>query len=181
MYDMLEIRFHGRGGQGAVTAATMLAVAAGLDGRQAQAFPSFGTERRGAPVKAFCRIDDKPITIRSQVYNPDYVVVLDSSMLELPEVFEGVKESTVFIINSGSVVRLMKKVDAKFYDGTSIALGIMGRPIVNTVMLGIFAASTKLVTMKSVKEALSNSFSGKVLELNMKVIEESERATAKSK
>jgi len=88
---MVEIRFHGRGGQGAVTAASVLARAAGFDDKYAQGFPAFGVERRGAPVKAFCRISDKPINTRSQIYSPDIIIVLDQSLMHLPEITEGLK------------------------------------------------------------------------------------------
>jgi pyruvate ferredoxin oxidoreductase gamma subunit len=178
---MREVRFHGRGGQGAVTAATLLAVAAGLDGKYSQAFPSFGTERRGAPVKAFCRIDDRPITIRSQVYNPDYVVVMDSTMLELPDIYSGAKESSLFVINSGKQPELLEKVQTKVYDATGLALEVMGKPIVNTAMVGFFAAATGLVSMKSLKQSLESVFSGKVLELNQKIIEEAEKRSGGKK
>ncbi len=96
---MIEVRIHGRGGQGAVTAVTLLAKAAGVEDKYSQAFPAFGPERRGAPVKAFCRISENPITTREQVYNPDYIIVLDPSLLFLPEIVEGIKPSSVVIIN----------------------------------------------------------------------------------
>ena len=96
---MIEIRFHGRGGQGSVTAAEILAKAAFKDGKYVQSFPFFGVERRGAPVMAFTRIDDKPIDIRYQVYNPDYVLVLDDGLMNVVDVFSGIKENTEVIIN----------------------------------------------------------------------------------
>src|SRR5664280_145387 len=96
---MIEVRFHGRGGQGAVTAAEILAKAAFEDGKYCQAFPFFGVERRGAPVMAFTRIDDQPIRRRYQVYKPDYVVVLDDGLLEVVDVFSGLKEGGKVIIN----------------------------------------------------------------------------------
>lgn len=161
---MIEIRLHGRGGQGAVTAATILARAAGYDDRYAQGFPAFGTERRGAPVKAFCRISDKPITIRSQVYEPDYVVVLDSSLLRLPEVTEGLKDNALLVINSKQQERIKNKSIS--YDATGIALEALGKPIVNTAMLGALAGASGLVSLESLLRAVGDVFPGKVGELN---------------
>ena len=102
--SMIEVRFHGRGGQGAVTAAEILAKAAFEDGKYCQAFPFFGVERRGAPVMAFTRIDDQPIRRRYQVYKPDYVVVLDDGLLEVVDVFSGLKEGGKIIINTSNGV-----------------------------------------------------------------------------
>ena len=108
---MIEIRFHGRGGQGAVTAAEILAKAAFEDGKFSQAFPFFGVERRGAPVMAFTRIDDKPIQIRYQVQNPDYVVVLDDGLLDVVNVFSGIKNDSSIIINTNKEENLEKNKD----------------------------------------------------------------------
>lgn len=167
---MIEIRIHGRGGQGAVTCAELMARAAGLDGKYAQAFPAFGVERRGAPVKSFCRISDKPITIRSQVYSPDYVVVLDPSLLGMKEVSEGKKGDTVLIVNSdNSGSEEFKKVYS--YNATKLALEVLGKEIVNTAMLGVFAKSTDLVSLESLLKALGERFSGKIYELNKKLVE----------
>lgn len=169
---MIEIRIHGRGGQGGVTAATILAKAAGYDSKFAQGFGAFGPERRGAPVKAFCRISDNPITIRSHVYKPDYIVVLDSGLLGLPEVFEGVKKTTEIIINSDGPIKLAQKLKAHYFDAQSLAMKVLGKPIVNTAMIGVFAKTTKLVSIGSVLKALEEVFSGKVLELNKKLVKE---------
>ena len=109
---MIEIRFHGRGGQGAVTAAEILAKAAFEDGKYCQAFPFFGAERKGAPVMAFTRISDKPIKKRYQVYNPDYVIVLDETLLEAVDVLSGLKEEGKVIINSNNDVDLGKDVES---------------------------------------------------------------------
>lgn len=161
---MIEIRLHGRGGQGAVTAATILARAAGYDDRYAQGFPAFGTERREAPVKAFCRISDKPITIRSQIYEPDYVIVLDSTLLGLPEVREGLKKGSIAIINSNGRESLGCRTIS--YDATSIALEALGKPIVNTAMLGALAGASGLVSLESLLRAVGDVFPGRVGELN---------------
>lgn len=165
---MIEIRIHGMGGQGAVTAAEVIAVAAFHDGRYSQAFPFFGVERRGAPVTAFARIDDKFIRLRAQVTEPDVIVVLEPSMSE-SLVFSGLKENGTAIINN------TKKPSAKqktfTVDATKIALETIGKPIVNTAILGAFAAATGLVTLESLKKALSERFSGKLLEANISAVE----------
>ncbi|XRP97005.1 pyruvate ferredoxin oxidoreductase subunit gamma [Methanocaldococcus sp. 16A] len=167
---MIEIRFHGRGGQGAVTAAQILAKAAFYDGKYCQAFPFFGVERRGAPVMAFTRIDDKKIRLRSQIYNPDYVVVQDATLLESVNVVEGLKENGAVVINT---VKDDLDLGFKTYtiDATGIALDVLGIPIVNTAMVGAFAGATKLVTLESVKKAILDTFKGKLGEKNAKAAE----------
>ncbi|XRO77269.1 pyruvate ferredoxin oxidoreductase subunit gamma [Methanocaldococcus sp. 10A] len=167
---MIEIRFHGRGGQGAVTAAQILAKAAFYDGKFCQAFPFFGVERRGAPVMAFTRIDDKKIRLRSQIYNPDYVIVQDATLLENVNVVEGLKENGAVIINT---VKDDLDLGFKTYtiDATGIALDVLGIPIVNTAMVGAFAGATKLVTLESVKKAILDTFKGKLGEKNAKAAE----------
>ena len=146
---MHEIRIHGRGGQGAVSAAELLARAAFKDGKYSQAFPYFGVERRGAPVQAFCRIDDRFIRMRQNVYEPDCVIVLDSTLLDVVDVEQGLKENGLVVLNT------RKRVDrknVKTIDATSIALETLGRPIVNTVMLGAFAPLIAAVIMIVRKE-----------------------------
>lgn len=156
---MYEVRFHGRGGQGAVTAANILAVAAFKEGNYSQSFPFFGVERRGAPVRAFTRIDSKPINIRMYVYNPDAVVVLDPSLLDVVNVTEGLKENGIIVINTS------KKPDEFDFgyrvatvDATAIALshhlGSSAAPIVNTSILGAYSKAVGNVGIDSVKEAI---------------------------
>lgn len=168
---MIEIRFHGRGGQGAVTAAEILAKAAFEDGNYSQAFPFFGVERRGAPVMAFSRIDDKPIRRRYQVYNPDYVVVLDEGLLEVVDVFSGIIEGGKIILNTKEDFKTEKNVDVYTIDATGIALDILGVPIVNTVMLGAFAGATGEVTLESIIKMIKETFSGEVGEKNARAAE----------
>jgi len=167
---MIEIRFHGRGGQGAVTAAKILAKAAFYDGKFCQGFPFFGVERRGAPVMAFTRIDDKKILLRSQVYNPDYVIVLDPTLVDAVNVVEGLKEDGVVIVNTTK-----EDLDLGFktytIDATGIALDILGVPIVNTTMLGAFVGATKLISFNSLKKAILDTFKGKLGEKNAKAAE----------
>lgn len=166
---MIEIRFHGRGGQGAVTAAALLAKAVGYDNKFSQGFPAFGVERRGAPVKAFTRISDEPITIRSQVYKPDYLIILDSSLAGLPEVKEGLKPGTVIVTN-GKVDGAGFGNKVHSYDATSLALKVLGKNIVNTAMLGVFAKTTGLVSIESVQKAIGDVFGGKLGELNKELV-----------
>lgn len=172
-----EIRFHGRGGQGSVTAAELLAHAAFLEGKWVQAFPFFGAERRGAPVKAFTRISDKPILLRSQIYNPDYVVVLDRAINRFVDVTEGLKKDGIIIINT---LKKPEEVEIKGWkiatvDATEIALElnllVAGLPIVNTAIVGAFAKATGEVKLTSVLEAVSKVWSGVAGEKNAKAVE----------
>ncbi|MGC9517502.1 MAG: pyruvate synthase subunit PorC [Methanomicrobiales archaeon] len=163
---MIEIRFHGRGGQGAVTAAEILAKAAFEDGKYCQAFPFFGVERRGAPVMAFSRINDKPIKRRYQVYNPNYVVVLDDGLLEVVDVFAGLQKDGTVVINTKNNFDLKEGIDVHTLDATGIALDILGVPIVNTVMLGAFAGATDKVSLDSLIKIIKQTFPGKIGEKN---------------
>jgi pyruvate ferredoxin oxidoreductase gamma subunit len=171
---MKEIRFHGRGGQGVVTAADLLAMSAFYDDKYCQAFPAFGVERRGAPVLAFARIDDKPVRRRNQIHRPDYVVVQDSTLLDVIDVSQGIKEEGAIIVNTAkkaSEINLKTKAKVYTVDGTSIALEVLGRPIVNTVMLGIFSGVTNEISIEAVKKAVEKRFSGKIMEKNLKAVE----------
>jgi pyruvate ferredoxin oxidoreductase gamma subunit len=171
---MKEIRFHGRGGQGAVTAAEILAVAAFYDGRYSQAFPFFGVERRGAPVMAFARIDDKFIRLRSQIYEPDYIVVQDATLLEVIDVAHGLKERGMAIINTEKKpdeVELKTKAEIRTINATKIALDVLGVPIVNTAMLGAFSAMTEEVSLDSLKKAIEKRFPEKIAIKNIKAVE----------
>ena len=174
---MIEIRVHGRGGMGSITLVELLAKAIGFDDKFSQAFGAFGPERRGAPVRAFCRIDDKKITLRTQVYKPDYIVILDPTLLDLPEVSDGAKPNTIFIVNSNeSPKKEQREIGTKnlvyTFDATSLALNVIGKDIVNTAMLGSFAKVTNLVTLKSVFKAIEGRFGGKLGELNNKLVNE---------
>ena len=178
---MIEIRFHGRGGQGAVVASNMLADAAFREGKHVQAFPFFGVERRGAPVSSFTRINDNPIKIRSQVYNPDYVIVLDSSLIEVVDVTSGLKENGIIIINTDKKptdFNLSFKVAT--IDATSIALdnklGSKMAPIVNTSILGAFARVSGIISLESIILAIKESDISKKEE-NIKAAEMSYQKT----
>ena len=167
-----EIRIHGRGGQGGVTAAELLARAAFKEGRWVQAIPFFGAERRGAPVKAFARLADEPILIRSQVYSPDYVVVLDSTLLEMVDVAEGLKKDGVIIINTVKKPEEMNIRHGRLatVDATGIALELQllvaGLPVLNTTMLGAFARATEEVKLESVLEVIRQEWKGAAGEKN---------------
>jgi len=176
---MKEIRFHGRGGQGAVTAAELLAVSVAEGGKMSQAFPFFGVERTGAPVQAFCRIDDKPVRIHQNVYEPDIIIVLDASLLKDVDVCEGLKEGGYAIVNSNKKPEELGLKASKVYtvDATSIALKHIGRPIVNTAMLGAFAKVNDDLDLESLKKAIQGRFSGKIAEKNIAAIQECYDAT----
>ncbi len=162
---MIEIRIHGRGGQGAVTAAQLLAIAAFYDGKYAQAFPMFGVERRGAPATSFVRIDDKPINVREQIYNPDYVLIFDPSLIKIVDAKKGIKQSMVVNTN--------EKIKGSYcQDLTDKAMKIFGKPIINTLILGTFAARTKVVSLESLKKAIDQKFKGDIAEKNKQAIEE---------
>jgi len=162
---MKEVRFHGRGGQGAVTAARLLAEAAFLEGKCSQAFPFFGAERRGAPVMAFARIDTKLIRVRTQVYEPNYVVVLDPTLVEAVNVAAGLKRGGVIVLNARERPRGMHGKVA-VVDATTVALETLGVPITNTAMLGAFVKATKLVSLDSVVKAVREQFKGTLAEKN---------------
>ncbi len=173
---MLEIRFHGRGGQGAVTSAELIAMAAIAKGKYAQAFPSFGPERRGAPVVAFCRVDDKRILIRAKVYEPDVVVVLDSGLLTLIDPVEGLKPDGVLIINSRkSYEEIMDSCSFScrvgIVDADKIAREELGRPIVNTTMMGAVIRATGLFEVEDMRGPMLDRFGPKLGEKNMKALE----------
>jgi pyruvate ferredoxin oxidoreductase gamma subunit len=168
---MIEIRFHGRGGQGAVTSAELLALAAIEEERYAQAIPSFGPERRGAPVVAFARIDDHNIRLRTGVYNPDIVVVLDSSLLELPAVKAGLKPASVIIANttkSEEEIRRLMHYDGALalVDASSIAIKELGVNITNTCMLGALVRAMPVVKIASLFNPTHHRF-GKNAEKNI--------------
>jgi 2-oxoisovalerate ferredoxin oxidoreductase gamma subunit len=167
---MIEVRFHGRGGQGAVTAARLLAEAAFDEGKYCQAFPSFGAERRGAPVLAFTRVDNKPIRIRTLVYEPNYVVVLDPTLLEVINVASGLKRGGLVVVNSKEIPEELKAVKVATVDATAIALEFLGSPITNTAMLGAFAKATKLVSLNSVVKVIEGYFGGKLAEKNVAAV-----------
>lgn len=186
---MLQIRIHGRGGQGVVTAAEMLSIAAFEQGRFAQAFPSFGSERTGAPVVAFCRISDRPIRLREPILAPDVLIVQDPTLLHQVDVFQGLQPDGYVLINSTrSFAELgLDEIAARFrperlltVPATEIALRHLGRPLPNAVLLGGFAALSGLVSLEAVAKAIHVKFKGKVAEANVAAATEAhDRVAAK--
>jgi len=176
---MIEYRIHGRGGQGSVAAAYLLAAAAFEAGFTCQAFPAFGAERRGAPVMAFVRIDDKPITLRSQIRAPDYLIVQDDTLLLDPNLAAGLKPGGAMLVNS----RKPGEAFGANFDGrivtfaaTDLANKIIGRPIPNTALLAAFLALTEHVPQDALAAALRGRFHGAVLEKNLALIAEAAQA-----
>lgn len=177
---MLEIRFHGRGGQGAVTSAELLAQAAIKEGKYARAFPSFGPERRGAPVSAFCRLDDKPINLRTVIKNPHAVVVLDPSLYEVVDVTSGLRDKGHLVINTGKDPRAFFTEELEglaAVNASLIAREILKRPITNTVMLGALVRLLPLVKLDSLGQALEERFNEKIAQKNIQALERSYRET----
>ena len=162
---MHQIRFHGRGGQGVVTAAELTAIAAFNEGHYSQAFPSFGVERTGAPIEAFARIDDNPIRTREHIYEPDILIIQDSSLIGTVDVTKGAGKETLVILNSSKEKKEINlpvpKENLFVLDATKIAMEEIGRNIVNTVILGAFAKATGLVTLKSLEKAIKQKFGSK--------------------
>mgnify|MGYP001138954260 CR=1 FL=1 len=167
-----EIRIHGRGGQGSVTAAELLAYAAFIEGRFVQAFPYFGAERRGAPVKAFARLSDEPMLVHSQIYNPDYIIVLDHAIYKFVDVTEGLKKDGIIIMNTTRKPGEMELKGRRIatVDATGIALElnllVAGLPVVNTSIVGAFAKATNEVKLSSVLKAIRATWSGSAGEKN---------------
>ena len=171
---MIEIRIHGRGGQGNVAAAELLSIAAFKDGKYAQAFPSFGAERIGAPVQAFVRIDDKKVRTREDVRTPDYLIVQDYFLIETVPVLEGLKPDGLILVNADDPpekLNIKTTATVETIPATEIALEIIGRPIPNAVMIGAFCSITGLVSLGAVQEAIMGKFPGKVGENNVAALE----------
>lgn len=172
---MFETRIHGRGGQGVVTSAEMLSVAAFRDGNHAQAFPSFGSERTGAPVVSFCRINDRPIRTREPISAPDAVIIIDPTLLHHVDVFAGIKTGAHVLINSSrsagelGIAELEESLHAviSVVPATEIARAFLGRPLPNAALLGAFSATTAAVSIASVELAIRQRFSGEVAEANV--------------
>lgn len=173
---MFQIRIHGRGGQGVVTSAELLSVAAFDEGRHAQAFPSFGSERMGAPVMAFCRINNKPIRLREPVMEPDALIIQDSTLLHQVDVFAGFKRDGYILINTSKsfealglaeFIKDCRKERLCAVPATDLSLKHLGRPMPNVPLLGGFAAVSGAIKLESVIAAINDRFSGKVAEGNI--------------
>ena len=173
---MFQVRIHGRGGQGVVTGAEMLSVAAFLGGKHAQAFPSFGSERTGAPVVAFCRIDEQPIRLREPVMAPDALIVQDPTLLHQVDVFAGIGADGYVLINTsrsfeelgiGEFARRFRPERLLTVPATELALRHIGRPVPNAALLGAFAALGGPITLDAVVAAIRSRFSGTVARGNV--------------
>lgn len=180
---LIEVRFHGRGGQGVVTAADLLAVAGFREGYYTLSFPMFGAEKRGTPVVSFLRISDEPIVARDEVYNPDYVVVLDPTVMETVNVVAGLKEGGMLIANYPKGSEDLKKeiradelkIKVATINATKMTMEILGRPITNTTMVGAFGGATRLVSLETLLEVINEWFRGELAEKNAKLVEEAYR------
>ncbi|MAG95107.1 MAG: 2-oxoacid:acceptor oxidoreductase [Rhodospirillaceae bacterium] len=173
---MFRVRIHGRGGQGVVTAAELLSIAAFCEGKHAQAFPSFGSERMGAPVVAFCRIDDKDIRLREPVVEPDALIVQDPTLLHQVDLFNGLDTRGYLLINTrrkyadlglGDYVERFPPHHICTVAATEWALEFLGRPLPNAALLGAFAAVTGRVTLEAVIDAIQAKFAGTLGEQNV--------------
>ncbi|MFH1855716.1 MAG: 2-oxoacid:acceptor oxidoreductase family protein [Candidatus Omnitrophota bacterium] len=171
---MKEIRIHARAGQGAITTAALVGQAVFAKEKYAYAFPNFGAARMGAPMNSFVRIDDKPIRLRSQVYYPDYVLVVDPTLMRGFNVFEGMKENGIAIINVTKTTQLPqapKGIKVYSLAATDIAVEIIKRPLGNTVLLGAFAAASGLFDLKDLNNAMEGRFGGEIAKLNQQAAE----------
>jgi len=173
---MFQVRIHGRGGQGVVTAAEMLSIAAFEEGRYAQAFPSFGSERTGAPVVSFCRISNQEIRLREPIMEPDAIIIQDPTLLNQVDVFSGLKMNGVIVINTNKsftelgledFVREWQKDRLCSVSATELSLKHVGRPVPNVPLLGGFAAISGVIQLASVVKAIEDKFSGKVAQGNI--------------
>lgn len=173
---MFQIRIHGRGGQGVVTAAELMSVAAFLEGRYAQAFPSFGSERTGAPVVAYCRLDDREIRIREPILAPDAVIIQDPTLLHQVDVLGGLLPGGYILINTartfgalglGDFVKDFPPEHLCTVPATEIAMRRVGRPLPNAALLGAFAAATGLISLESVGKAISGKFPARIADANI--------------
>lgn len=178
---MFQVRIHGRGGQGVVTGAEMMSIAAFLGGRHAQAFPSFGSERTGAPVVAFCRMDDKEIRLREPIMQPDAIIIQDATLLHQVDVFGGLKKDGFILINTtrsfvelglGEFVKGFKPDHLLTVPASELAMKHVGRPVPNVPLLGAFAALGGLISLDAVKRAIDDKFSGAVALGNKAAAEE---------
>jgi pyruvate ferredoxin oxidoreductase gamma subunit len=173
---MFSVRIHGRGGQGVVSAAEMLSIAAFLEGKHAQAVPSFGSERMGAPVVAFCRIDDKPIRLREPVLEPDALIVQDPTLFHAIDVFAGLATQGYLLVNTGrsieelgieKAVESLPKGHVYTVPATEIAMKFVKRPVPNAVLLGALSAQTAVIGIDAVIRAIETKFPGPLGQANV--------------
>ena len=184
---MFQVRINGRGGQGVVTAAELLSIAAFLEGKHAQAFPSFGSERMGAPVVSFCRLDEKEIRLREPITTPDAVIIQDPTLLHSVDVFQGLRSDGFILINSTRTFDELGIADfvAEFpahhvcdVGATELAVKHVGRPVPNAALLAGFAAISNVLHMESVEKAIRQKFPGAVGEANVAAAREAYQIAA---
>lgn len=169
---MIEVRFHGRGGQGAVTSAELVALAAIDAGKYAQSMPSFGPERRGAPVQAYLRVSDEPIRVRAEVTRPNIVVVLDDGLINIMDVTHGIKEGGLVVVNSKRSEKELRdtmkyKGKLAVVDALTIAMEALKVPITNTTMIGALLKAQELVTFERLEKQINARFNPKLAERNI--------------
>jgi pyruvate ferredoxin oxidoreductase gamma subunit len=175
---LVEVRFHGRGGQGVVTAADILAVAGFKEGYYTLSFPTFGAEKRGTPVASFLRLSDRPIVTRDEIYHPDYVVVMDPTLIGPVKVESGIKADGKLIANYPKGSEDLKRVmgwDFEVYtiNATKMAMEHLGRPITNTAMVGAFVGATNVLKLNSLEETIEEWFESKELaKKNLELVRE---------
>lgn len=182
--NIIQTRIHGRGGQGVVTAAELIALAAFYDGKETQAFPSFGVERTGAPIMAFARISDKPIKTREQIYRPDFLIIQDATLINDDEILNGATAQTKLLVNSSKtreeIFKELKNKKAIKLDNiytapaTEIALEFIGKNIVNTVILGALAKHSRIFSLAALKKAVATKLKSKgenILQKNLAAID----------
>ena len=170
---MFQVRIHGRGGQGVVTAAELLAQAGFDEGKHAQAFPSFGSERTGAPVVSFCRLSENEIRVREPIMEPDAIIIQDATLLKQIDVFAGLKPNGYVVINakvSKEELDIPEEVRSSSHlvivPATELAMEHVGRPVPNAVLLGAFAALTEFISLKAVTDAIHHKFKAKIADSN---------------
>jgi pyruvate ferredoxin oxidoreductase gamma subunit len=185
---VFQVRIHGRGGQGVVTGAELLSVAAFLEGRHAQAFPSFGSERMGAPVMAFCRIDDRPIRLREPVLAPDALIIQDSTLLHQVDLFNGLAKGGAILLNSRRSLEALgleglaqgeRGYRVYTLPATVIAQKHVGRPLPNAALLGGFAAVAGVIQLESVARAIRGKFPAAIAEKNVAAATEAHELAAR--
>lgn len=176
--NLIDVRFHGRAGQGVVTASRLLGEAAIKANKWIHAFPNFGPERMGAPVEAFTRISEEKFTVKTQVYNPDIILIIDPTLITVEKYYSGLKDEGVVILNTkkapDKVLELLKKSNAKVWmvDGDEISRKHIGRTVANTVMLGALVKVTNVVELEHIIEVMYSKFKGKIGDKNAAAIRE---------
>ena len=179
---MKEVLICARAGQGAITTASLLGESGFRIGKYALSFPHFGAARMGAPMNAFVRLDDKPIRLRSQIYEPDYLLVIDPTLLTATDVLKKLKEETIILINKreGTPLPEVKKGKVFSIPADEISKRIIGKPFANTVLLGAFSAATREIELDALCEAIGDRFKGEIAEKNKEMAKEGYRYIKKS-